>query len=161
MSSRITRVQGSHPWQCPDFSYENLPCFVLFQPLLTCRYKQREKTTGAVLPYGYWSSLNLPLILFPRELVWQFTVPEWLFWVFFLSFIIQALLTLLLFVSLLLCCVQVAWAVWFSPVCFAAAVAAVGWEAAALLGRVRCRGTHKQAVAAVQKVQKGGEIAVK
>lgn len=42
--------------------------------------------------------------------------------------------------------------------CFAAAV---GREAAALLGRVRCRGTHIQAVAAAQKMQKGGEIGVK
>lgn len=67
----------------------------------------------------------------------------------------------MLFVSLLLCCVQVAWAVWFSPICFAAAVAAEGQEAAALLGRVMCRGTHKQAMAAAQKMQKGVEIEVK
>lgn len=62
-----------------------------------------------MLPYGYCSSLNLPLMLFPRELVWQFTVSEWLYCLFFsLSFIIEALLALLLFASLLLCCVQVA-----------------------------------------------------
>lgn len=64
--------------------------------------------------------------------VWQLTGSEWLYWFFFLCFIIQALLALLLFFSLLLCCARVAWAVWFSSICFAAAAVKVGQEAAVL-----------------------------
>lgn len=115
VSSRITWVEGSHPWHSVLIFPMKIFHVLFYSSLCYLVIINRVKKPLALcclvdiaLP---WTCLFCSF----QGSLFQFTVSEWLYWVFFfLSFVIQALLALLLFVSLLLCCVQVAWAVWFS-----------------------------------------------
>lgn len=115
VSSRITWVEGSHPWHSVlifpmkifhVLFYSSLSYLVIInrgeKPLALCCL------VDIALP---WTCL---LCSFQGSLSGNSQFLSGSTGVFFLSFVIQALLALLLFVSLLLCCVQVAWAAWFS-----------------------------------------------
>lgn len=158
VSSRITWVEGSHPWHSVLIFPMKIFHVLFYSSLCYLVIINRVKKPLALcclvdiaLP---WTCL---LCSFQGSL-FQFTVSEWLYWVFFSQFCYSSTFGFAAFCqSVAVLCSSCLSCLVFS-LCFAAAV---GREAAALLGRVRCRGTHKQAVAAAQKMQKGGEIGIK